>query len=70
MCSSDLPGPGQGGAPSLASSFLEYGVDSLQRWILFLDVLRQRGNNYLERIAQTAPHVLSFKPELVLDGGR
>src|SRR3954468_16130834 len=46
----------------------EYWTDALQRWVLTLDVLRQRGNTYLERRDQIAPHVLSFNAELVLDG--
>jgi pimeloyl-ACP methyl ester carboxylesterase len=36
--------------------------------ILLWDVLRQRGNNYVEHNARKAPHVLSFAAELVLDG--
>jgi hypothetical protein len=47
---------------------IEYWVDVCQRSILLLDVLRQRGNNYIEHNARKAPHVLSFEPELVLDG--
>ena len=31
-------------------------------------MLRQRGNNYAEHNARTAPHVLTFDVELVLDG--
>jgi Protein of unknown function (DUF3141) len=46
----------------------EYWVDAWQRSILLLDVLRQRGNNYLEHNARTVPNVLSFGAELVLDG--
>src|SRR5487761_268756 len=46
----------------------EYWVDAWQRSILLLDTLRQRGNNYVEHNARTAPHVLSFGVELVLDG--
>jgi hypothetical protein len=46
----------------------EYWIDAWQRWILTLDVLRQRGNTYLERSATNAPHVLSFPFELVRDG--
>ncbi|WIM10591.1 TerB family tellurite resistance protein [Enhydrobacter sp.] len=46
----------------------EYWVDAWQRWILSLDVLRQRGNSYLEDCEKNAPHVLSFKFEPVLDG--
>ncbi len=46
----------------------EYWTDAWQRWLLSLDVLRERGNIYLEHSAQNAPHVLSFKGELVMDG--
>jgi pimeloyl-ACP methyl ester carboxylesterase len=46
----------------------EYWTDALQRWVLTLDVLRQRGNTYNERRDQIAPNVLHFKAELVLDG--
>lgn len=51
-----------------ANSAVEYWVDAWQRSILLLDVLRQRGNNYLEHNARKAPHVLSFDAELVFDG--
>ena len=46
----------------------DYTVDAWQRSILFLDVLRQRGNQYLEQMAKQAPHVLQFQGELVVDG--
>jgi hypothetical protein len=46
----------------------EYWVDAWQRSILLLDVLRQRGNNYVEHNSRKVPHVLSFGAELVLDG--
>lgn len=46
----------------------EYWRDAWERSILFLDVLRQRGNNYVERAEQTAPHVLTFAAEVVMDG--
>jgi hypothetical protein len=49
-------------------SAIEYWLDGWQRSVLLLDVLRQRGNNYREHNARTAPHVLSFGAELVLDG--
>jgi Protein of unknown function (DUF3141) len=51
-----------------AKDLLDYWVDSWQRSILLLDVLRQRGNNCVEHNARTAPNVLSFEAELVLDG--
>ena len=46
----------------------EYWLDAWQRSILTLDVLRQRGNTYLEQSAKNAPNVLSFPFELVGDG--
>lgn len=55
-------------APSLAEAWSAYLLDAAQRQILFLDVLRQRGNQYLEHLAEEAPHVLSFAAEVVLDG--
>src|SRR5262245_20692059 len=46
----------------------EYWFDVWQRSILTLDVLRERGNTYMERRDSGSPHVLSFKFELVCDG--
>jgi pimeloyl-ACP methyl ester carboxylesterase len=46
----------------------EYWLDAWQRSVLFLDILRQRGNTYLEHSAKEAPHVLTFQAELVRDG--
>jgi len=45
-----------------------YMVDAAQRSVLFWDVMRERGNAYREHIAKTAPHVLEYEVELVLDG--
>lgn len=45
-----------------------YLNDAAQRSILFLDVMRQRGNAYREHAAETAPHVLDFQCELMVDG--
>jgi Protein of unknown function (DUF3141) len=47
---------------------IEYMVDAAQRSVLFFDVMRQRGNQYREHLAETAPHVLDYEVELVLDG--
>src|SRR5215472_794783 len=52
----------------LFSAAASYMVDAAQRSILFWDVMRQRGNAYREHLAETAPHVLEYKVELVLDG--
>ena len=45
-----------------------YLVDAAQRTVLFWDVMRRRGNQYREHMAQTAPNVLHFGAELVMDG--
>ena len=47
---------------------VRYTVDAGQRSFLFWDVMRQRGNAYREHLAETAPHVLEYKIELILDG--
>src|ERR1700733_6995457 len=52
----------------LAASAVEYMVDAGQRSALFLDVMRRRGDQYREHIAQTAPHVLQYAAELIIDG--
>jgi hypothetical protein len=52
----------------LAQQACDYWIDAWQRSILFLDVLRQRGNNHLERAAEQVPHVLGFPFEIVANG--
>ena len=52
----------------LFSPAIEYAIDTAQRSLLFLDVMRQRGNQYREHLAETAPHVLDYETELVVDG--
>ena len=47
---------------------IEYMLDAAQRSTLFVDILRQRGNQYREYRAAKVPHVLSYAAELVLDG--
>jgi len=47
---------------------VEYMVDAAQRSALFWDVMRQRGDQYREHLAEVAPHVLSFPGEIVIDG--
>jgi Protein of unknown function (DUF3141) len=46
----------------------EYWVDTMQRQILFWDVLRKRGNQTLEHYRAGKPPVLIFDYDLVLDG--
>jgi pimeloyl-ACP methyl ester carboxylesterase len=47
---------------------MEYMIDAAQRSVLFWDVMRQRGNQYREHLAETAPHVLHYQVELLIDG--
>jgi pimeloyl-ACP methyl ester carboxylesterase len=47
---------------------VEYMIDAAQRSVLFWDVMRQRGNQYREHLAETAPHVLDYEAELLIDG--
>ena len=54
--------------PGVFASAFEYLVDTGQRSVLFLDVMRRRGVQYSEHIAQTAPHVLDYDVELIVDG--
>lgn len=47
---------------------LEYLTDAGQRTVLFWDVMRQRGNQYLEHMAEKVPHVLQFEHEPIMSG--
>lgn len=61
----NLPG---GAMSGLVASAVEYMVDAGQRSVLFLDIMRRRGDQYREHVAQTAPHVLQYAAELIIDG--
>src|SRR5256714_6431815 len=65
MNNATLPGAPMSG---LVASAVEYMMDAGQRSVLFLDVLRRRGDQYREHVAQTAPHVLQYAAELIIDG--
>src|SRR6476469_8708076 len=60
-----LPGDPMSG---LVASAVEYMIDAGQRSVLLLDILRRRGDQYRDHIAQTAPHVLHYSAELIIDG--
>jgi pimeloyl-ACP methyl ester carboxylesterase len=47
---------------------IEYMTDAAQRSVLFWDVMRQRSSQYRDHLAETVPHVLDYKAELVMDG--
>ena len=46
--------------PNMFGAAAEYVVDAAQRSVLFWDVMRERGNQYREHLAETAPHVLDY----------
>jgi hypothetical protein len=52
----------------LFSAGFDYMRDAAQRSVLFFDVMRQRGEQYREHLAETVPNVLDYKAEPVLDG--
>src|SRR4029079_15229599 len=61
----ELPG---GAMSGLVAKAVEYMVDAGQRSVMFLDIMRQRGEQYREPITQQAPNVLSYAAELIIDG--
>ena len=66
--STDKPAISDEALPGLFASALEYLADTGQRSVLFLDVMRRRGVQYREHLAETAPHVLDYAVELIIDG--
>ncbi len=52
----------------LWSNWYQYNVDLGQRWILFWDTLRRRGNNFLDHQRAGMPPVLHFDYEMLMDG--
>jgi len=48
--------------------FSSYLIDSWQRSILYADVMRRRGNDFIEHYQAGKPPVLVFEHELVMDG--
>ena len=50
------------------AAWLEYIVDALQRSVLFLDLMRQRGNEEIEITSRPLATVLRFDHEVLMDG--
>ncbi|MBS0561027.1 MAG: DUF3141 domain-containing protein [Proteobacteria bacterium] len=55
-------------APSVVEDAAAYLLDAAQRTILFWDVMRERGNQYIRQQKSEVPHVLDFAFELLIDG--
>jgi pimeloyl-ACP methyl ester carboxylesterase len=49
------------------SQWVQYTTDSAQRWVLFWDTLRKRGNNFIAHEHAGKPPVLHFQYEMLLD---
>lgn len=45
----------------------DYSVDCWQRSFIFLDIMRKRGNNYLDHLRDNQPPVLVFDYEIIMD---
>jgi hypothetical protein len=52
----------------VAHQAFDYAWDSWQRSVLYLDILRERGNRSLAHNAERVPHVLHYNFELVMSG--
>lgn len=52
----------------MAKNWADFVVDAAERTVLYLDILHQRGNNYLKHEAAGMPPVLDFEYETVIDG--
>lgn len=47
---------------------MSYWRDSVERSVLYWDVMRERGNQYLAHMEQTKPNVLGFDTQVLMDG--
>lgn len=54
-----------GGSPG---DLAAYAADAWQRWILFMDILRQRGTNFARRERAASAPVLAYEYDVVVDG--
>lgn len=51
-----------------AADLSNYLVDVWQRWVLFTDVLRRRGNNFVQQEREGSPPVLVYDYDIIIDG--
>lgn len=52
----------------VSNPWIEYAVDAGQRTALFLDIMRERGNQYNAHVASKTPNVLRFDFDVLMDG--
>ncbi len=55
-------------APDVVAAATEYFVDASQRWPLFLDLLRRRGNDEIDMAARPTATVMRFASETIMSG--
>lgn len=61
---------GRQGTPwQLWQDYIAYCKDSSSRWVQTLDILRERGDVFLEHEAKGCPPVLDYDYEIILDAG-
>ncbi|UEM23255.1 DUF3141 domain-containing protein [Skermanella mucosa] len=53
---------------NLMAAYSDYLVDLMQRQVIFLDILRKRGNGFVEMERKGLPPVLAFEYDIVVDG--
>jgi len=63
-----LPSRRPTAAGTLIASWQEYMVDAVQRSVLFLDLLRRRGNEEIEITSRPMATVLRFNHEVLMNG--
>ena len=57
-------------AQAKPADLASYMIDTWQRSVLFLDVLRQRGNTFVSHQKQGCPPVLAYEYDIVVDGSK
>ena len=51
-----------------ASGLPEYLAQSYHRWVIFIDTLRRRGNQFIQHEQQGCPPVLAYDFDVIIDG--
>jgi len=63
-----VPQPAAAFSTNLLTSWPQYMVDAFQRGVLFLDLLRQRGDEEIEMTSRPMATVLRFDHEVLMSG--
>ena len=63
-----FPSPSSASSANFMTTWSEYMVDAFQRNVLFLDLLRQRGDEEIEITSRPMATVLRFDHEVLMSG--